>query len=115
MLRHRGILPALLGPVLLPVPQILLDADAEAPQVGESPGGGAKGAIPFILVALVLDPHVQVEVSDGGKSGAGGNGVEMGDEFSDVFGSLERECVGRVHDVVGFIIDLLTCAEETGG
>ena len=68
VLGHGWVLPALLGPVLLAVPQVLLDADAEAAQFGEGPGGGAKGAVPFILVALVLDPHVQVEVSDGENS-----------------------------------------------
>ena len=39
----------------------------------------------------------------------------MGDEIGDGVGPLERECVGRIHDVVGFIIDLPTCAEETDG
>lgn len=112
---HRWVPSALLGPVLLTVPQILLDADAEATQVGEGPSGGAKGAVPVVLVALFIDPYVQVEMSYGEESGARGNGVEMGDESHDGFGILEREGVGGVHDVIGFIMDLTTCAEETDG
>ena len=112
---HRWVSSTLLGPVLFTVPQVLLDADAKATQVCEGPGRGAKGAVPVVLVALDVDPHVQVEVSDGENSGAGGNGVEMGDERHDGLRPLEREGVGGVYDVVGFIIDLPTCAEETDG
>ena len=112
---HRWVPPVLIGPILLTVPQVLLDADAEATEVGEGPGGGAKGAVPVVLITLIIDPHVQVEVSDGEDSGAGGNGVEMGDESRDGSWVLEREGVGGVHDVVGFFVDLPTCAEETNG
>ena len=90
-------------------------ADAQAAQVCEGTGGGAKGAVPVSLVALAVDSHEEVEVADGGDSGAGGNGVEVGDEVGDGFGPLEGESVGGVYDVVGFMIDLPTCAEEIDG
>ena len=58
---------------------------------------------------------MQVDVSYGESFLAGGQGVDVGDELREEGGVLERECVGGVDDVLRFVIDLSTRAEEIDG
>ena len=44
------------------VPDRLVDADVDAAQIPETSHGGAKGAVPLILLGLVVGGDVQVEL-----------------------------------------------------
>ena len=47
------------------VPDCLVDADVDGGEVEVASSGGMEGAVPFVLLGLVVGGHVQVDASDG--------------------------------------------------